>query len=201
MKTNKKLINPKIIGRNIVLGLGAFAAVLALAVLASCDNEPKLPTCTCNPKYHGSEDGDINLCCGIGACETFTGKVMANGTKIILESSVSVTATAAEAKVNAALTYLTTEAGADYTEYVNNNIKIIRIIHGSSSINIIKESGKWIAVITDSAINSPSSNGLIGDKLYEFVELNRVAALFKQMDNSKNTVRMAFGKVMGQRMI
>jgi len=41
MKTNKKLINPKTVGRNVALGFGAFAVVFALAILASCDNEPK----------------------------------------------------------------------------------------------------------------------------------------------------------------
>jgi len=201
MKRNKKTTNLKTVGRNIALGLGAFTILFALAVLASCDNEPKPPVCTCNPKYHGSEDGATNLCCGIGTCETFTGKVMANGTKIILESGVSVTGAFAENKINAVFQFMVENDVGAQADFAKNNIKIIRIVPGTATITtIVNENGVWVAKINVATINS-NDLFMIGGEFWNFAEENMVATLFKQMDNSKNTVRMAFGKVVEKRMI
>jgi len=168
-------------------------------IVNSCGGDEETQKCSCVYKVHGTED----LCCGISNCceiDAFNGKTMANGTKIILEDSVSVNSAAVETKINAVFQDMIDNDVGAHATFAKNNIKIIYILPSGRGVNIVKENGVGIAKIGVNAINS-IDHSLIGGPFYDFAVANMAAALFKQMDYSKNTVRMAFGKVMGQRMI
>jgi len=198
MKTNEKLINPKTVGRSIALGFCAFTAVLALAILASCDNEPKPKTCQCP---NGTEHLPGSSCCDFSNCtctkvpgttSTVEGKAT-TGIPITNRGELSEeTFKAMVAEINTALDH-TQISSATRQAYIKANIKEIKIDATQITAPIILDNTLIVGTTSVASDIRSRLNGWLADL--------EISILFKQMDNSKNTVRMAFGKVMGQRMI
>jgi len=197
MKTNKKTLNPKTVGRNVVLVFCAFASVFTLAVLASCDTEPKPATCTCP---NGTEHLPGQSCCDNSDCtcikvpgttSTVEGKAT-TGIPITNRGNLvdSNTFATIVSNVNTALNH-TQISSATQQAYIKANIKEIRVEKGTADPSI----SNGVLIVKD------ENFGSIRSALYAWLNGLEITMLFKQMDNSKNTVRMTFRKVMGQRMI
>jgi len=189
MKTNKKLINPKTVGRNIALGFCTLTAIFTLAVLASCDNEPKPQTCQCP---NGTEHLPGKSCCAIPGCTCtmVPGTVASNGLPITNRQNIpQAQFDTLVGLINQALTHSNLTPAATG---IKSKIIEIKVMNSSgattvtNNILIVYTNSGWAAI-----------RGALEDWAWDEGYLS----MLQQFDNSKNTVRMAFGKILGQRMI
>jgi len=186
MKTNKKSLNQKTIGRNIALGLGAFTIIFALAVLASCDNEPKPQTC----QYpSGTEHLPGKSCCAIPCCmcTKVPGTVASNGLPITNRQNIP------QAQFDTLVGLINQALAAPVLALAATGIKSkiieIKVMNSNGSVTV---TNNIIIVYSNSTMLSVRS------QLEDWAWDEGYLSMLQQFDNSKNTVRMTFGKVMGQ---
>ena len=88
----------------------------------------------------------------------------------------------------------------NHATYIKNNVKEFRIIPGTAPVWVGIEDGKLIVKISTGTlgISFNAARDEIAAVLYEYANLH---VAFLQFDNSKETVRLAFAHVKGQRAI
>ena len=96
-----------------------------------------------------------------------------NGIIIVLTYGVSVSIELVIQKIEEAFDEIKSWEEIEHANFARDNIKLIRIYNNTSSIaNVIFENGKWIALISNNAINSVSSHDIIGTAFWEFADNN-----------------------------
>ena len=75
------------------------------------------------------------------------------------------------------------------------NIKEVRIIATGGTTEVVSEGGKWILEVAEDTPNI----GAIGGAILDWVDIE--SGIVMQFDTSKETIRLAFNTINGQRMI
>jgi len=179
MKTNKKLINPKTVGCNIALGFCVLIIVFALAILVSCDNEPKPATCQCP---NGTEHLPGQNCCDNSdcTCTKVPGTVASNGLPITNRQNMP--QTQFDTIVGLINQALNNQILAPAATGIKKDIKEIKVMNSTGVANI---TSNILIVYTNSGANA------IRSVLEDWAWDEGYLSMLQQFDNSKNTVRMA----------
>ena len=142
--------------------------------------ECAVPTCKCDTKLHvGDEE-----CCGIGdCCETVAGTRASNGIAITNRQNIAnfndMVGVVNEALAHALLS-------TDQKNHIKNNIKEIKVAPTNSE--------STVTFIEDGVLTVFDGNAMfaIVITLRNWCEAENIAMMFKQFDNSKDNVKLAF---------
>jgi hypothetical protein len=145
-----------------------FMAIIAIFGIiigfTTCDNKTDDPViCTCPIGTLHLEDAP---CCEGVNCDCIV---------VIITEGATIDGGSAAAlqKITDAFDYM--ESWGDeyipYAAYVKSTIKIMRIVPGASGVvSVVEENGKWVAVITDGALNYTGYLDMISGAFYFFAE-------------------------------